>query len=389
MKKKIWIVTGSRAEYGLLKPLIKRIKNAGRYKLEILVTGQHLATPYGLTFKEIEKDGFRISKKIKMLWPGDSELSIARSVGSGIAKFGELFSKEHPDLLIVLGDRFEIFAAATAAFIFKIPIAHLHGGEITSASMDDTFRHAITKMSILHFVSNPEYKKRVVQLGEQSQRVFSVGAIGIDSIKKAKLLSKFELQKELGFKFGEKNILVTFHPATLETDTVSSQFKELLAALDNFKNSKIIFTHPNSDVGSLEISRMIDDYVKRNSHKAKAFVSLGTVRYFSLIKSVDVVLGNSSSGIIEVPSFKKPTVNIGDRQKGRIMASSVINCKPNRSSIYGALRKALSEDFKKLSRKTKNPYGDGKTTERIIRIIGRNIDHINNTTKIFEDIQNV
>ncbi len=386
MKKKIWVITGSRAEYGLLKPLIKRIKKGGRFKLEIIVTGQHLVSQYGLTFREIEKDGFSISKKVKILSAGDSDRSVTQSVALGVSKFGKIFSKERPDLLIVLGDRFEIFAAVSAAYIFKIPIAHLHGGELTSASMDDAFRHAITKMSMMHFVSTPEYKRRVVQLGEDPQRVFSVGAIGIDSIKDMELLSIFELQKQLVFKFGKKNLLVTFHPVTLEGHTSAFQFNELLSALDNFKDLKIIFTKPNADVGSLVISSMIDEYVKLNRHRAKAFISLGTLKYLSLIRNIDAVVGNSSSGIIEVPSFGKPTVNIGNRQRGRIRAKSVIDSKPQKKEILNAIKKALSPEFTKFCKTVNNPYGKGNTAGKIYRVIKNNINSLDNVQKTFYTI---
>jgi len=386
MMKKIWIVTGSRAEYGLLKPLAEKIKNDGRFKLEIIATGQHLASQYGLTLREIEQDGFKVSKKVKMLVPGDSQRSIAQSVSLGIFKFGEVFSKERPDLLIMLGDRFEIFAAASAAFIFKIPIAHLHGGESTFASMDDAFRHAITKMSLLHFVSTPGYKKKVLQMGEHPQRVFNVGAIGIDNIKRIKLLSSADLEKELELKFGKKNVLVTFHPATLETYTAASQFKELLLALDDFRDLKIIFTKPNADVGNLEISKMIDDYVKHNSSKTKAFISLGTLKYLSLAKNVDAVIGNSSSGIIEVPSLGKPTVNIGDRQRGRVRAKSVIDSKPQRKQISCAIKKALSPKFKEFCKTVTNPYGQGNTAEKIYKVIKKNIDGLTDIRKTFHTI---
>jgi len=386
MKKKIWIVTGSRAEYGLLKPLIKKIKEDNRFMLEIIVTGQHLSGRYGFTFEEIEKDGFRINKKVDMLLEGDSERSIAQSVASGISKFSGIFSKERPDLLIVLGDRFEIFAVASAAFIFKVPIAHLNGGELTSGAMDDVFRHAITKMSILHFVSTTEYRRRVMQLGEDPQRVFNVGAIGIDNIKQAKLLSRFQLQKELGFKLGKKNALVTYHPATLESNTCAVSFNQLLLALDNFKDVKIIFTRPNADIGSFEIRRMIDDYVRRNIGRAKAFVSLGTLRYLSLIKNVDVVIGNSSSGIIEAPSFGKPTVNIGDRQKGRIRAKNVIDSGPKMKQILSSIKKALSPEFIKLCKSVSNPYGKGNTAEKIYRVIKKNINSLAGIQKNFYTI---
>ncbi len=386
MKKKIWVVTGSRAEYGLLKPLIKKIKDDHRFKLEIIVTGQHLSGRYGLTFREIEKDGFRIDKKVKIFSPGDSEFSISRSVASGISKFGKIFSETRPDLLIVLGDRFEIFAAATAAFIFKIPIAHLHGGELTYASMDDTFRHAITKMSMLHFVSTLEYKNRVVQLGEDPERVFNVGAIGIDNLKGMKLLSGPELQRQLKFKLGKMNLLVTFHPATLEDHTSALQFKELLSALDGFKDVKIIFTKPNADVGSPAISRMIDRYIEQNRDRAKAFISLGRLKYLSLIKYADAVIGNSSSGIIEVPSFGKPTVNIGDRQRGRIMAKSVVNSLPRRKQISNAVKKALSPEFSKFCKGVSNPYAKRNTADKIYGIIKSKINSLGNMRKTFYTI---
>lgn len=386
MKKLIWIVTGSRAEYGLLRPLIKRIMEDKRFILEVIVTGQHLDNRFGMTYKEIEKDGIKISRKVKTLVSGDSERTIAQSVSSGIAKFSALFVKERPDLLIVLGDRFEIFAVASAAFIFRIPIAHLHGGELTSAAMDDAFRHAITKMSMLHFVSTAEYKRRVIQLGEDPKRVFNVGALGIDNIKQVKLLSRSELQKELKFKLGEKNVLVTFHPATLEENTRVSSFNELLSALDNFKGLKIIFTKPNADAGSLRISRMIDDYVSKNKDRTKAFISLGTLRYLSLMKNVDAVIGNSSSGIIEAPSFGKPTVNIGDRQKGRLRAKSVIDSKPRMKQISGAIRKALSPEFTKFCKGVNNPYGKGNTAGKIYQVIKERINGLTNIRKDFYSI---
>ncbi len=383
MRKKIWIVTGSRAEYGLLRPLIEKIKNERSFKLEIIATGQHLSNRFGFTVKEIERDGLKISKKVKMLHQGDSERSIALSVSLGIAKFSEIFSNERPDLLIILGDRFEIFASAVAAFIFRIPIAHLHGGELTFAAMDDVFRHTITKMSMLHFVSTLEYKKRVVQLGESPQRVFNVGAIGIDNIKNIKLLTRLELERQLDFKLGNKNLLVTFHPATLEEKSSADQFKELLAALDTFKDVKIIFTKPNADFGSTAILKLIDEYTVKNINRAKAFVSLGTIKYLSLVKYVDAVVGNSSSGIIEVPSLGKPTVNIGDRQKGRVRAKSVIDSISQKKEISKAIKKALSPQFVRFCRNVDNPYGRGNTAEKIFQLIKKNISNFGSIKKDF------
>lgn len=386
MRKKIWVVTGSRAEYGLLRPLIEKIKNEHSFRLEIIATGQHLSNRFGFTVKEIEKDGLKISKKVKMLHQGDSERSIALSISLGIAKFSEIFSNERPDLLIILGDRFEIFASAVAAFIFRIPIAHLHGGELTLSAMDDVFRHTITKMSMLHFVSTFEYKKRVIQLGESSQRVFNVGAIGIDNIKNIKLLTRPELERQLNFKLGSKNLLVTFHSATLEEKSSADQFKELLAALDTFKDVKIIFTKPNADFGSTAILKLIDEYTAKNINRVKAFVSLGTIRYLSLVKYVDVVVGNSSSGIIEVPSLGKPTVNIGDRQKGRVRAKSVIDSRLQKKEISKAIKKALSPQFVRFCRNVDNPYGQGNTAEKIFKLIKKNIKNLGSIKKDFYTI---
>lgn len=386
MKNKICVVTGSRAEYGLLYPLLRKIRNDGQFELQIIATGMHLSPEFGLTYREIEKDGFKINEKIEMLLSTDTEVGTAKSVGLGVIAFADVLNRLKPHLIILLGDRFEIFSSAIAAFMTKIPIAHIHGGELTEGSFDDAIRHSITKMSFLHFVSTEEYKKRVIQLGEEPQRVFTTGSLGIDNINNMKLLAKHELEKELDFKFGDRNILVTFHPVTLEDDRAGTQFRELLAAIDYFKEARIIFTKPNADPNGRVITKFIDEYTAHNPDRAVAFVSLGKLKYLSAIQYVDVVVGNSSSGIIEVPSFGKPTVDIGDRQKGRTKAESILDCRPKRKDIIKALEKAFSPQFRTFCRTVKNPYGKGNSAETIMKILKEQVGKIRNIKKHFYDL---
>ncbi len=364
--KKVCIITGSRAEYGLLKPLIKKLKDSKSLELQIIATCTHLSPEFGLTYQEIENDGFKINEKIEILLSSDTSIGISKSMGLAMISFCEAFDRLKPNIIIILGDRYEIFAAASAATVARIPIAHIHGGETTEGAFDESFRHSITKMSYLHFTSTEEYRKRVIQLGEDPQRVFNVGAIGIENIKTIDLLEKDKLQETLGYQFGEKTILVTFHPTTLENNTAENQFKNLLDAIEEFETIKVIFTKSNADIGGKIINNMIDEYVKRNNQKSVAYTSLGSVKYLSVMKYCDVVVGNSSSGIIEAPAFMIPTINIGDRQKGRVQAKSVINCEPIKNDIITSLNKAFSEEFKKALKDTKNPYGDGNVTDRII-----------------------
>lgn len=384
--KKICVVTGTRAEYGLLRPLIDKIDKDDELDLQLVVTGMHLSPEFGLTYKQIEEDGYQINEKIEILLSSDTPIGISKSIGLGLISFSECFERLKPDMIIVLGDRFEIFSAVTAAYVAKVPVAHLHGGETTEGAFDESFRHSITKMSYLHFTSTEEYRKRVIQLGEHPSRVFNVGAIGIENIKNMKLLSKEELEKKLNFTFGEKTALVTFHPVTLETSTSKKQFQNLLDALDEIENLKIIFTKTNADTDGRIINKMIDEYVNLNKDKATAFTSMGQLLYLSTMKYVDVIIGNSSSGIIEAPTFKVPTVNIGDRQKGRIQAESIINCKPEKEDILKAIKTALSSDFKNIIRNIKNPYGEGKVSEKIIEIIKNflNKDLINIKKKFYD-----
>ncbi|KNZ70108.1 UDP-N-acetyl-D-glucosamine 2-epimerase [Thermincola ferriacetica] len=385
-KKKVCIVTGTRAEYGLFYPLMQEILSDGTLALQICVTGMHLSPEFGLTYKEIEKNGFKIDEKVEMLLSSDSEVGVAKSIGLGIIGFADTFQRLNPDLVILLGDRFETMAAAMAAFVAKIPIAHLYGGELTEGAIDDAIRHSITKMSILHFVSTEEYRRRVIQLGEEPGRVFTVGALGIDNIRTLKLIDRNELEKEINFKLGRRSVLVTFHPVTLEHHSAAEQFLELLKALDYFSDLKIIFTRPNADPDGRVINRLIDGYVGSHPGKAIALTSMGQLKYLSAIRHVDAVVGNSSSGIIEVPSFGKPTVNIGDRQRGRVKAESVIDCEPQAEKIIEAMEKAFSPEFATFSRKVRNPYGEGNSAARIVKILKDSLESVNGLKKKFYDI---
>lgn len=387
MKKKICVITGSRSEYGLLYPLLVKLKTDSQFNLKIIATGMHLSHEFGSTYKLIEKDGFRINEKIEMLLSADNEAGISKSIGLGIIGFAQAFKNIKPNFVILIADRFETFAAAVAAHVARIPIIHLYGGELTVGAIDDAFRHAITKMSYLHFTSTEEYRRRVIQLGEAPNRVFNVGTMGIENIKKLKLLKKEELEKKLNFTFGKRNILVTFHPVTLENDTAKMQFKKLLQALDYFKDVKIIFTKPNADTHGRVIINLIDEYVSSNPERAIGVVSLGTLLYFSTIKAVDVVVGNSSSGIIEVPSFGKPTVNIGDRQEGRIKPGSIIDCEPEVQDIKKAIEKSLSKKMHNLCKKIVNPYDCGYSAQKIIKIIKKNINNLKNIKKTFHNLK--
>ena len=368
MKRKICVVTGSRAEYGLLRWVMHGISDHPDLDLQIVATGGHLSEKHGLTYKDIERDGFIINKFVENLSETDTEDAISKSIGVGIIGFSDVIKELKPDLLIILGDRFEVFAAAVAAMVARIPIAHIHGGELTQGSIDDAIRHSITKMSHLHFVANAEYGRRVIQLGESPERVFNVGGLGVESIFGMKTYHKDELEKSMGYKFQDRNLVVTFHPATIENDTSEVQLRELFAALDQFPEIGFIFTLPNADVGSDGVSRLIQEYVSHRSN-AKCFVSLGSDRYLSCIKQSDGVLGNSSSGICEVPSLNKPTINIGDRQRGRIMGNSVISCNPVRNEISQAITRIYSQEFQNEVQNSVNPYGVPGASKKIIEVI--------------------
>lgn len=368
MSRKICVITGTRADYGLLRWVMQGIEDDPELTLQVIATGMHLSPEFDLTYREIEQDGIRINRKVEMLTSSDTPVGIAKSMGLGLIGFADALNDLRPDLIVVLGDRFEIFAAVSAALVARVPVAHLHGGEITEGAFDDALRHSITKMSHLHFVAAEEYRRRVIQLGEQPDRVFLVGGLGIDNIKRLKLLGRAELETALDCKLGKKNLLITFHPVTLETATASAQMAELLAALDELADTQLIFTLPNADTDGRGLIRMVEQFVAKHSN-ARAYTSLGQLRYLSCIAHVDGVVGNSSSGLAEVPSFKKVTINIGDRQRGRLQAASVLNCDSTRQSIAAALVRLYDPDFQAALRLVRNPYGEGGASEKVVETL--------------------
>jgi GDP/UDP-N,N'-diacetylbacillosamine 2-epimerase (hydrolysing) len=368
MSRKICVITGTRAEYGLLRWVMQGIKDDPTLTLQVIATGMHLSPEFGLTWREIERDGFGIDHKVEMLTSSDTTVGIAKSMGLGMIGLADALQALKPDLVLVLGDRFEIFAAVSAALVARIPVAHLHGGEATEGLIDEAIRHSITKMSHLHFVATEEYRRRVIQLGEQPRNVYLVGGLGIDNIKRLSLLPRDELEASLGFSLGTKSLLVTFHPVTLEIATASDQMEELLAALAELKDTQLIFTLPNADTEGRALIAMVQQFVETHAN-ARAYTSLGQLRYLSTVALVDGVVGNSSSGLAEVPSFRKGTVNIGDRQRGRLMANSVINCDPERGSIGSALHTLYSNQFQASLATVCNPYGDGGASDKIVALI--------------------
>lgn len=369
--KKVCIVTGTRAEYHLLYPLIKTISEDNELELSLVVTGSHLSEKYGNTYRDIEKDGFAINKKIPIIQEDDTPDDINAAMSQAIIGFSTYYRENNPDMVVLLGDRYELLSAAIAAMNYRIPIAHLHGGETTEGAIDECIRHAISKMSYLHFTSCEAYRKRVIQLGEDPERVFNVGALGLENIKNVNYISQSELEESLQFELGDSFAVVTFHPVTLETNTVKKDFEQLLNALLRFPDLKIVFTKANADSGGLCINEMIDEYVSTHPQQSTAVYSLGMVRYLSALKYAAVVIGNSSSGIIETPSFCVPTVNIGDRQKGRIQAINILNCAPKEEDIYRTIKKSLTSEFKQYAANTKNPYGDGNVSSKIVQQLKR------------------
>lgn len=364
--RKICFVTGSRAEYGLLSNIMRFVAEDKNSILQIIATNMHLSPDYGLTYREIEADGFTINRKVEMLLASDTANATTKSVGLATIGFADAYEDLKPDLLVVLGDRFEILSAVTAALLYKIPVAHLHGGEITEGAYDDAIRHAITKMSHLHFTSTEVYRNRVIQMGENPSRVFNVGAVGVDNILSLPLLSKEELEDSLNFRLGEKSLLITYHPVTLGSSSAEDQIRDLLESLEPFLNEyKMIFTMPNSDTNGKVIKQQILEFVKKHPERSISFDSLGLRRYLSALKYVTAVAGNSSSGIIEVPSFGIPTLNIGDRQKGRICADSVLHCGISKQEITAGIRQILSPEFLEQSKKTANPYYKAGTAKAV------------------------
>ena len=386
--RKICIVTGSRAEWGLLSGLARKITDDPELELQIIATNMHLSPEFGLTYREIERQGFRINRKVEMLLSSDSANATGKSVGLATIGFADAYEELAPDMLLVLGDRYEILAAVTAALFYKIPVAHLHGGEVTEGAYDDAIRHAITKMSHLHFTSTEEYRRRVIQLGEQPERGVHVGAIGIDNIRHIALLDKKVLEEQLDFPFDRKTVLVTYHPETLDAIPVEEQFRNLLEALDDRQDIRILFTLPNSDTGGRIIVRMIEEFVARNKQRARAYTSLGQLRYLSALRFVAAVVGNSSSGILEVPSFGKPTLDIGNRQKGRLAANSVVHCGVSGAEISEGLNRVLSDAFAKQTACVQNPYEKEDSALEILKIL-KNYPLDGIVQKTFYDIRHV
>jgi len=364
MKRKICVVTGSRAEYGLLFWLMKEIQKDADLELQLIVTGAHLSPEFGMTVNEIEKD-FRIDAKIDIVMSSDTPVSISKSMGLANISFAEAYQRLQPDIIVVLGDRYEIFSAVSSALVSRIPIAHIHGGEVTVGAFDDAFRHSITKMSHLHFTSEEEYRNRVIQLGENPERVYNVGSLGTDYIQESKLLKK----EELDINFGEKNLLVVFHPVTLEDDTTEYQFGCLLSALSDLHDTKIIFTRTNADTDGRIINQFMNDYFFKNPNKVELLDSVDRSRYLSIMQYVDGIVGNSSSGLTEAPYFRIGTINIGDRQTGRIISPGVINCEPTVGSIRRAIELLYSDEFQEILKTMELTYDEGNTAESITNVL--------------------
>lgn len=387
--KKVCIVTATRAEYGLLKSVIEKMSRLKEIDLRLVVTGMHLSPEFGLTYREIENDGYLIDQKIEILMSSDTSVGITKSMGVALMGFADYFSVCRPDIVVILGDRYEMLTVAIAAMMAQIPIAHLYGGEKTEGAVDEAIRHSITKMSHLHFTATEEYRRRVIQLGETPENVYNVGALGVENAKKVSLLSKEELEKQIGVHIVSPTIIVTYHPVTLETLTAKEQFENILTVLDKYKEVFIIFTKANADADGRIINQMIDKYVNENNARCAVYVSLGQLRYLSALQYVDMVLGNSSSGLIEVPSFHIPTINIGDRQRGRSCAGTVINCGNTVEEIEQAFQMALSEKSMHSFANVNNPYEKEGTSDKIVETICNALNYGIVMKKSFYDIGDI
>lgn len=367
-KKIISVATATRAEYGLLRPLIAKLYSVEEFDVRLAVTGAHLSPEFGMTYKEIDEDGISIDDKIEILLSADTPSAISKSMGLAMIGFADYFERLKPDLLILLGDRYEILAIAAVAMNHRIPIAHIHGGETTEGAIDEVIRHAVTKMSFLHFTSTEEYRSRVIQLGESPDRVFNVGAIGVENALKINLLSKSELEEQLQWKLDRPYAVVTFHPVTLESEQAAEQMETVLEVLKEYRDMQFLLTMANADTSGRIINKMIHEFASQNDN-SRVYPSLGTLKYLSAVKYSAMVIGNSSSGLIEVPSFRVPTINIGNRQKGRIQADSVINCESDYAQIKNALKMATDKTFIGRAKNVVNPYGNGNTCDKIVEIV--------------------
>ncbi len=385
--KHVCVVTGTRAEYGLLRWLMEDLRGASDFRLSIIATGTHLSPEFGYTIKEIESDGFVVDKKVEMLLSCDTASGIAKSVGIGVLGIADAVHDLKPDVVVLLGDRYELLSAAIACLIAGIPIAHIHGGEITEGAFDESIRHTITKMSYLHFVAAEPYRRRVIQLGEDPSRVFLVGGLGVDAITRCPLMTRGELENSLSFSLGNRNLLITFHPVTLDEIPSDEQLSALLAVLSSLDDTRLLFTLPNADTNNARLTQLIKDFCSNHSN-AIAFSSLGQRRYFSCMKHFDGVVGNSSSGLLEAPSFRTGTVNIGARQAGRLRAASVIDCDATFDSIASALSTLFCDEFQKSLSSVINPYGEGGASGEIVRIL-RNLDTTVGVKKVFFDLPDI
>lgn len=372
--KKICVVTATRAEYGLLRPLMDLIKHSDRMLLQIIATGTHLSAEFGFTYRQIEADGFLIDEKLEILLSSDTSTGIVKTMGLALNGLADILPRLRPDMLILLGDRYEMLAIASAATMFKIPIVHIHGGEITEGAYDDAIRHALTKLSHLHFTSTKEYRNRVIQMGENPNTVFNVGAIGLDNIKNLNLLTRGELETELNIRFKKYNYQITFHPETLGQVSSAEQFQILLGAIDQQEDSFFVFTKANADTDGRVINQMIDKYVAEHPTKAAAYASLGTLRFLSLVKVCTAIVGNSSSGILEAPSLKTPTINIGDRQRGRLQAASVVNVSCEENEILNAFEVIKTYSFQENLYNIVSPYENGGAAQQILAVIDSHLD---------------
>ncbi|MBU4491739.1 MAG: UDP-N-acetylglucosamine 2-epimerase (hydrolyzing) [Euryarchaeota archaeon] len=384
--RKICIYTSSRAEYGLLRGVLQEIKAEPTLQLQIFASGMHLSPEFGMTIQEIRDDGFEADETIEILLSSDTPTAICKSMGLALIGYGEALQRLKPDMVVVLGDRFEIFCMAAAAQVCRIPLTHIHGGETTEGAIDEAFRHSITKMSHLHFASCEVYRQRIIQLGEAPDRVFNVGALGVENIRRMSLMGRSELAAAIGFNLDKPYFLVTFHPVTLEKSTSEGQFQSLLDALDAFPEYNVIFTKANADTDGRVINRMIDEYTKKRPERCLAVTSLGVHRYLSAMKYATAVIGNSSSGIVEAPSFKIPTINIGDRQKGRLQADSILNCSPDANAIRQTIGHALSLAFQENLSGISNPYDRPGTCSTIVRLLEKT-DIFGITKKTFHDVR--
>jgi len=365
-RRKICVVTGARAEYGLFYPVLKKIRDSDSLELQLIATTMHLSEEFGSTYKQIENDGFKIDETIENLLSSDSKSAIAKSAGLATILLTDAYARLNPDIVLLLGDRYETHAAATTAMLMNIPIAHIHGGEITEGAVDEQIRHSITKMSYLHFTSTEEYKQRVIQLGEDSSRVFVSGALGIDNIINLNLLSKDKLEDDLNWKFGENSALFTYHPVTLDNGNVNDELNHIFSVLKK-TDLNILFTYANADDSGRVINQKIEEFCQANPSKYKVVKSLGQLRYLSAMRNADILIGNTSSGIIEASSFQKPVVNIGDRQKGRLQSGNVIDC--SIETLRTTISHALSSKFQKNCKTLSNIYGNGDASDTIVYVL--------------------